>query len=99
SVDAERPVDVLDVNPSIRMRSQRLDDLVHAVSVVRGGPMTRTARSAVKALTPRGLRRDALQLTSRRIVHGRPRQVDEAFMNELRKRFRPEVERLSAYVD
>src|SRR6478672_7755504 len=97
AVDADRPVEVLDVNPTIRMRSQRLDDLVHSVSVGRGGPVTRTARSAMKALTPRRLRRDALNLTRRRIVHGRPRAVDDAFMNELRKRFRPEVEKLSAY--
>jgi hypothetical protein len=99
-VDAQVPVDVLgSVNPTIRLRSQALDDLVYKVSVGRGGPVTRTARSAVKALTPRKLRRGALVMTRQRVVNAEPRTVDEDFMRELRVRFTPEVERLSAYLD
>jgi hypothetical protein len=100
AVDADRPVDVLGgVNPTIRVRSQALDELVHKVSVGRGGAVTRSARSAVKALTPRTVRRGALGLARRRIVHAEPRAVDERFMVELRRRFRPEVEKASAYLD
>ncbi|HMD56062.1 MAG TPA: sulfotransferase [Solirubrobacteraceae bacterium] len=97
-VDAERPVAVQDVNPSIMMRSQRLDDLVYLVSVGRGGAITRGARAAVKAVLPRRVRRDALQLTRTRVVHGRPPPTDEAFMLELRHRFKGEVTALSDYL-
>ena len=98
-VDAERPVEVLDANPSILMRSQRLDGLMHSVSVGRGGAASRAARATVKAVLPRRLRRDALTLTRQRIVHGSPPPTDEAFMRELRHRFKPEVVALSEYLD
>jgi hypothetical protein len=98
-VDAERPVEVQDVNPTIMMRSQRLDDLVYLVTVGRGGALTRGARAAVKAVLPRGVRRDALALTRTRIVHGRPPPTDEEFMRELQRRFKGEVVALSEYLD
>jgi hypothetical protein len=97
-VDAEQPIEVQDVNPSIMMRSQRLDDLVYLVTVGRGGAITRGARAAVKAVLPRGVRRDALALTRTRIVHGRPPAADEAFMRELQRRFKGEVVALSEYL-
>jgi hypothetical protein len=93
------PIDVLNVNATrSTMRSQRLDDLVHAVSVGRG-PVSRVAKSAIKALTPRKLRRDALGVTQRRIVHGTPAPPDERLMIELRRRFKPEVVALSEYLN
>jgi hypothetical protein len=99
-VDPDQPFEVVrGANPTIRVRSQTLDDLVHAVSVGRRGPVTRAAGAAVKALAPRGLRRRALGLARRRLVLGDARQVDDEFMTELRRRFRPEVEKLSAYLD
>jgi len=98
-VDAEHPVAVQDANPSILLRSQRLDGLVHSVSVGRGGPASRAARATVKAVVPRRLRRDALQLTRQRIVHGRPPAKDESFMRELRRRFKPEVLAAGEYLD
>ena len=45
----------LDANPTVRVRSQHLDELVHAVSVG-AGPAARGREGAVKALTPRRLR-------------------------------------------
>ena len=98
-VDAQQPLKVLDANPSILMRSQRLDGLVHSVSVGRGGAASRAARATVKAVLPRRLRRDALQITRQRVVHGRPPPTDEAFMHELRRRFKPEVIAASEYLD
>jgi len=97
-VDDTRPFEVSTANPSVRMRSQQLDELVHAVSVGRG-PASRAAKAAVKALTPSGLRRDALRVTQRRIVHGSPRAPDERLMLELRRRFKSEVIALSEYLD
>jgi hypothetical protein len=90
-VDADRPLAVLDANPSILLRSQRLDTAVHAFTVGRGGAASRAARATVKAVLPRRLRRDALALTRQRIVHGRPPETDAEFMRELRLRFRDEV--------
>ena len=97
-VDAEGPIEVLDVNPSIMMRSQRLDDLVYAVSVGKGGPVTRAARATIKAALPRRARRGALGLTRTRIVHGPPPEADEEFMRQLRVRFKPEVVAISDYL-
>jgi hypothetical protein len=96
-VDDTVSVERLDANPTVQMRSQRLDGLVHSVSTGRG-PIGRMAKRTIKALTPTALRRDALRVTQRRIVHGPPEQVDEAFVAELRERFRGEVEKLSAHL-
>ncbi|HWY17524.1 MAG TPA: sulfotransferase [Solirubrobacteraceae bacterium] len=96
-VDDESQVDVTTANPTVRIRSQQLDDLVHAVSVGRG-PVSRSVKSAIKTLTPRGLRRDALKVAQRRVVFGRPRSPDESLMLELRRRFKGEVEALSEYL-
>ncbi len=52
----------------------------------------------VKALTPQRLRRSALRVTQQRVVHAPPPAADERFMNELRRRFKPEVEALSDYL-
>jgi hypothetical protein len=98
-VDDARPIDVLDVNLTKRsLRSPHLDDLVHSVSVGRG-PVSRGMKATIKALTPRQLRRDVLHLTQRRVVHEKPPRVDEGFMAELRRRFKPEVVALSEYLD
>jgi hypothetical protein len=97
-VDEEYRLDTLDVNPSVLMRSQPLDDLVHAVSVGRG-PLSAAAKATIKALAPRDARRRLLDFTRRRIVHGEPPAVDEGFMLELRRRFKSEVVALSEYLD
>jgi hypothetical protein len=97
-VDDTHPIEVLDANPTVALRSQQLDELVHAVSTGRG-PVSSAAKSIVKALTPRGARRGLLQLAQRRVVHGRPSPPDESFMLELRSRFRGEVEAVSEYLD
>jgi hypothetical protein len=96
-VDASLPIEPIEVNPTRLLRSQQLDDLVYSVSVGRG-PAARTVKAAVKALTPRGVRRGALRLAQRRIVHGDPPPPDEEFMEELRRRFEPEVRELSEYL-
>jgi len=97
-VDDTRPVEVLDVNPTVRMRSQRLDDLVHSVSTGRR-PLARGANRVVKAVTPGDTPRRLLRLVQRRVVHGEPRPVDEEFMRTLRSRFKDEVVALGEYLD
>jgi hypothetical protein len=92
------PVEVVQANPTIRMRSLALDEMLHAVTVGRG-PLSRAVKASVKALTPRTLRRDAQRLTLRHVVRAEPPPVDEQLMLELRRRFAPEVLALGEYLD
>lgn len=96
-VDETLPVDVLDANPTTRMRSQQLDELVHAVSVGRG-PVSRAVKAGVKALTPGRLRGRALRVAQRHVVLGSPRPPDEGLMLEVRRRYKGEVVALSEYL-
>jgi hypothetical protein len=97
-VDDSVAVDEREANPTVRARSQRLSELVHAVSVGRG-PLSRAVKGGVKALTPRQLRRSALEATKRRIVYADPRPPDEQLVLQLRHRFHHEVVALSEYLD
>ncbi len=97
-VDDTAKIDVMDANPSLLIRSQQLDKVMHAVSVGRD-PVSRTAKTLVKAVTPRQLRRDSLTVVRRRVVYGRPQSPDEEFMLELRHRFKPQVVAVSEYLD
>jgi hypothetical protein len=97
-VDDTLPIDTTDANPTVRVRSQQLDDLVHAVSVGHG-PLSRAAKGTVKALMPKHLRTSALRLAQRRVVYGKPPPPDEQLMAELRVRFKGEVVALSEYLD
>jgi hypothetical protein len=97
-LDDAHPVEVLKVNPTIRMRSQRLDDLVHSVSVGRS-PLARATKAVVKGLAPGGAARRLLQTTQRHVVYGDPAPPDEEFMLELRRRFKGEVVAVSEYLD
>jgi hypothetical protein len=96
--DDSSEIDVVEANPTVHVRSQRLHHLVHAVSVGRG-PLSRAVKAAVKAVTPRHWRRRALAATKRRIVYGTPRPDDEQLTLELRERFKPEVVALGEYLD
>ena len=95
-VDDTAEIDALEANPSVRVRSPRLDDLIHAVSIGRG--RTRALKAPLIALTPRRLRRGALRTIRRRMLLGAPPPPDEALMLELRRRYRPEVIALSEYL-
>ncbi len=97
-LDDTHPIEVMKVNPTIRMRSQQLDDLVHSVSVGRS-PIARAAKAVVKGLTPAGAARKLLRATQRHVVYGDPAPPDEEFMLELRRRFKGEVVALSEYLD
>ncbi|HSZ14974.1 MAG TPA: sulfotransferase [Solirubrobacteraceae bacterium] len=97
-VDDEHPIDPLEANPTVSVRSERIHHLVHAVSVGRG-PVSLAVKAGLKAVTPQQLRRDALRATQRRLVYRDPQPPDEALMAELRSRFKPEVRALSEYLD
>ena len=87
-----------EANPTVRARSQRLHELVHAIGVGRG-PASRTMKATIKSLTPDRLRRRALYATQRRLVFSDPEPADEQLMAELRRRFAPEVVALSEFLD
>jgi hypothetical protein len=97
-VDETSPIETIEANPTVRMRSRRLNDLVHAVSVGRG-PGAGAVKTLVKALTPRPLRRRALHTTRRRMLYANPSPPDAELMLDLRSRFRGEVAALSEYLD
>jgi hypothetical protein len=96
-VDDGHPVEVTQANPTVRLRSKQLDDIVKGVSAGRGDVM-RVAKIPVKTLTSRRMRRGALRAVRRRFVYGDPRPEDEGFTLELRRRFRGEVLALSEHL-
>jgi hypothetical protein len=96
-VDDTCQIDRREANPTVRVRSSRLHELVHAVSLGRGRG-ARVAKGSIKALTSRALRRRALQSTQNHVVYGKPRAPDERLMLELRRRCKGEVVALSEYL-
>jgi hypothetical protein len=97
-VDADVSVSASEVNGSVRVRSQRAHDLIHAVTVGRG-PVSTALKDAVKTVTPERWRRQALQAAKDRFVFGDPVVPDQELMLSLRRRFKGEVEALSEYLD
>jgi hypothetical protein len=96
--DEHVPVEAMEANPTVRVRSRSLDEMVRAISLG-SGPVSRSAKALIKALAPADLRRAALATVWRRVVYGRPRPPDERLAAELRRRFRGEVVALSEYLD
>jgi hypothetical protein len=97
-VDDGVQIEAAEANRTVRARSRRLHQLVHAVSVGRG-PVSRAVKTSAQTLTPTRLRRGALHAVQQHVVYGAPRQPDEELMDQLRRRFRPEVEAISEYLD
>jgi hypothetical protein len=96
-VGEELAIEAREANPTVRARSRRLHELVHAVSVGRG-PLSRSVKAGAKTLTPRRVRRGALHAAQRHLVFAPPRAPDEGLMLELRARFKGEVVALSEYL-
>ena len=96
-VDDTHPVPVVEANPTVRVRSPRLHELLLSVYLGRS-PASRMVKRAVKAVMPRRLRGQALRVTQRRLIFGKPRPPDEELMLELRRRFKGEVVALSEYL-
>jgi hypothetical protein len=97
-LDDRFDIEPREANPTVQVRSQRLNEIVHALSVGRG-PASRAAKHVIKSATPARLRRRALRATKDRVVYVDPQPVDEAFVAELRERYREEVVALSEYLD
>jgi hypothetical protein len=96
-VDETSPIEPMEANPTVRVRSPRLYGLVRSLYMGRG-PAAQAVKAGIKALTPRSLRLKALHATRRRVLYASPRQPDEELMLELRRRFKGEVVALSAHL-
>ncbi len=96
-VDDQAPIHVMDANPTVRVRSVRLDDAMRKL-YSRSGP-AKMLNTTVKAITPQGTRRRLIRTIRRQIVYGEPQAPQESAMMELRARYKPEVVALSEYLD
>jgi hypothetical protein len=97
-VDESLAIDPREANPTVRVRSQGLNELVHAIAVGHGRP-SRAVKAGIKMLTPTRTRRRALRATQRHLVFADPMSPDANLMLELRRRFQPEVAALSEYLE
>jgi len=96
-VDDQAPIHVMDANPTVRVRSVRLDDAMRKL-YSRSGP-AKMLNTTVKAITPQRTRRRLIRTIRRQIVYGEPQAPQESAMMELRARYKPEVVALSEYLD
>ncbi len=94
AVEDRAPIDTAEANPTVRVRSRRLNHLIFREQ----GPAWRTVRTAVKPFMPQQARRHMLEMIRDRIVYASPRPAEEELMMELRRRFKPEVVALSNYL-
>jgi Sulfotransferase family len=97
-VDELAPLEMVEANPTVGVRSLRLHRAVQAVSVG-GGPVADALKASVKRLTSRRLRHAGLRAVRRGVVFGAPPPPDAELMAELRRRFAPEVVALSEYLE
>jgi hypothetical protein len=90
-------VQATDANPTVRVRSPRLHELVHSVTMGRG-PVTGAVKRTIKAVTPKQLRDESLGALRRGVLYTDPEPPDEQLMLELRRRSKDEVHALSEYL-
>ena len=96
-VDDTQSIEPIEANPSVAVRSRRLDELVRGL-YAGANPVSRTIKASAEALLPERIRSGAMQTFRRRVVYGTPEPVDERLMAELRARFRGEVQALSEFL-
>jgi hypothetical protein len=95
-VDDSLPVALAEANPTVRVRSKRIDSLTHALYTGQN-PALRVVKNRVKAVTSRRLREDVFQKIQR-LIYDDPYPTDGEIMLELRRRFKPEVVATSEYI-
>ncbi len=96
-VDDTLAIEALEVNPTVGIRAPRVSGLVRSLYLGRG-PGARGAKRAIKTLTPRRLRHEAMAI-ERRAQLGEPLELDEQLMAELRARYAPQAAALAEYLD
>jgi hypothetical protein len=96
-VDDHVPLEAVEANPTVRVRSMRLDS---AVRKLYGGnnPVSRSARSAAQRLLSPKARKSVLGGLRRGVVYGRPEEVDLELERAMKRHYKAEVEALSDYL-
>jgi hypothetical protein len=97
-VDDRGPIEVMEANPTVRVRSPRMHELLRSLYLGRG-PAAAVAKGAIKAVTPARMRRQAQSAVRHRALYAKPHPPDQEVMLALRRRFKSEVVALSAYLD
>jgi hypothetical protein len=97
-VDDAHPIEAVEANPTVGLRSRRMNQLRRALNMGEG-PGARAARTVGKALTTQRVRRAAYYSKIRRASFRDAPPPDESLMLELRHRFKGEVVALSEYLD
>ncbi len=97
-VDDTVPVKSRDANPTVRVRSRRLHELVHSIAVGQG-PVARAVRGSATALAPRGMTRQSAIAIRNRLFFSAPEPPDEQLVLDIKRRYKPRVEELSEYLD
>ena len=96
-VDDSYPLQAIDANPTVRVRSPRLHELLLSVYLGRGRA-AHAAQRALKLFMPKRLRGRAMRMTQQHVIFGSPRPPDQDVTRELRRRFKGEVAELSEYL-
>jgi hypothetical protein len=97
-VDADYPLGVSDTLVSTRrVRSSSVNDLARMLNQGKG-PISRTLNGAIKTATSPQVRQKLLRPIYRRVLYGQPRTPDVRVVEEVRRRFKPEVGALSEHL-
>jgi hypothetical protein len=97
-VDSGVPITAVEANPTVHVRSVRMDAFVRSLYAGRG-PLAGAVKPVVKRLLPERVRGERLQSVRRRLLYGTPKPADEDFMLELRRRFKGEVQALGEHLN
>ncbi len=96
-VDDSVGLSAIEANPTIEVRSERVDrfrQALHAGS----GPVLGAVKSTGKALTTARMRQAVFYPLQRKLVYREPETPDAQFMLELRRRYKPEVAAFSDHI-
>jgi hypothetical protein len=96
-VDDTAPIETIDANPSVTVRSLRLDKAISRLYGDRG-PVLGAAKRAVRAVSSDRVRARAVGTIRRRVAQRAPQPPDELVMAQLRRRYCTEVAALSEYL-
>jgi hypothetical protein len=91
-------IEVADTNPTVGVRSRRMNDMLRSL-YMGDGPAARRVKSTIKAVVPsQRLRRRAVESTRHQLLYTSPEPPDEALVAELKTRFKPEVAALGEHL-
>jgi sulfotransferase family protein len=97
-VDDTAPLELIRANPTVAVRSVRLERIVHSLQAAED-PVSRSLKATIRALSTSESRRRLLHPLRRRLLYADPKRPDDQLARELRARFKPEVQALSEYLD